>query len=199
MPLMRHASGFSSRPTWVLPARATPVCAAPAGCRLRILPRFRRPSVQGRFQADLAHFKADPDLQLTYSLMTLADRIDDEALEPRQTAGPSLSGNLVERRPFRSGTCRPRRISRRRVRAVGGHRLSAARFRDGSELQAARHGGDLLQGAMTATSQGTVVAAGCATTCVRSTSRCAGARPIRPCVRSRPCSSSRVPAIGRAA
>lgn len=60
-------------------------------------------SVQGRFQADLAHFRADPDLQLTYSLMTLADRIDDEALEPAADSrtitvrGISLSAALFDR------------------------------------------------------------------------------------------------------
>ncbi|MBZ9676602.1 glycosyltransferase family 2 protein [Mesorhizobium sp. ES1-1] len=60
-------------------------------------------SVQGRFQADLAQFRADSDLQLTYSLMTLADRIDDEALEPAADSrtitvrGISLSAALFDR------------------------------------------------------------------------------------------------------
>ena len=39
-------------------------------------------SLAGRFERDLACFTADPRLELTYSLMTLADRIDDERLEP---------------------------------------------------------------------------------------------------------------------
>ena len=39
-------------------------------------------SPAGRFKADLACFKADPDLELTYSRMTLVDLIDDETLEP---------------------------------------------------------------------------------------------------------------------
>ncbi|RAZ91659.1 glycosyltransferase family 2 protein [Mesorhizobium hawassense] len=39
-------------------------------------------SLAGRFKADLARFEADPGLELTYSLMTMADRIDDERLEP---------------------------------------------------------------------------------------------------------------------
>jgi glycosyltransferase involved in cell wall biosynthesis len=39
-------------------------------------------SLAGRFKTDLARFGANPGLELTYSLMTLADRIDDERLEP---------------------------------------------------------------------------------------------------------------------
>ncbi|QKD06058.1 glycosyltransferase family 2 protein [Mesorhizobium loti] len=39
-------------------------------------------SLAERFKTDLAHFRATPSLELTYSLMTLADRIDDERLEP---------------------------------------------------------------------------------------------------------------------
>ncbi|WP_181181713.1 glycosyltransferase [Mesorhizobium sp. B3-1-6] len=39
-------------------------------------------SLPGRFEADLAHFETHPGLDLTYSLMTLVDRIDDETLEP---------------------------------------------------------------------------------------------------------------------
>ncbi|MER9642537.1 glycosyltransferase family A protein [Mesorhizobium sp. M0011] len=39
-------------------------------------------SPAGRFKADLARFEATPGLELTYSLMTLVDRIDDERLEP---------------------------------------------------------------------------------------------------------------------
>jgi len=37
-------------------------------------------SPAGRFEKDLAYFKADPSLDLTYSLMTLVDEIDDDAL-----------------------------------------------------------------------------------------------------------------------
>ncbi|QND58134.1 glycosyltransferase family 2 protein [Mesorhizobium huakuii] len=39
-------------------------------------------SLAGRFKTDLARFGESPGLELTYSLMTLADRIDDERLEP---------------------------------------------------------------------------------------------------------------------
>ncbi|MDX8527186.1 glycosyltransferase [Mesorhizobium sp. MSK_1335] len=39
-------------------------------------------SLAGRFKADLACFEADPGLELAYSLMIVADRIDDERLEP---------------------------------------------------------------------------------------------------------------------
>ncbi|TPK99579.1 glycosyltransferase [Mesorhizobium sp. B2-4-16] len=39
-------------------------------------------SLPGRFKADLAHFETHPGLDLTYSLMTLVDRIDNETLEP---------------------------------------------------------------------------------------------------------------------
>lgn len=39
-------------------------------------------SLAGRFKTDLARFEAHPDLDLTYSLMTLVDRIDEETLEP---------------------------------------------------------------------------------------------------------------------
>ncbi len=39
-------------------------------------------SPQGRFAADLALFKADPSLDLTYGLMTIVDRIDEAALHP---------------------------------------------------------------------------------------------------------------------
>ncbi|WP_188393894.1 glycosyltransferase family A protein [Mesorhizobium sp. SARCC-RB16n] len=39
-------------------------------------------SLAGRFKTDLACFEADPGLDLTYSLMTLAEQIDDNTLEP---------------------------------------------------------------------------------------------------------------------
>ncbi|MER9295933.1 glycosyltransferase family 2 protein [Mesorhizobium sp. M0621] len=60
-------------------------------------------SLAGRFKADLARFKADFDLELTYSLITLADRIDDERLEPTPDSrtmtlrGISLSAALFKR------------------------------------------------------------------------------------------------------
>ncbi|TGQ65437.1 MAG: glycosyltransferase family 2 protein [Mesorhizobium sp.] len=39
-------------------------------------------SPAGRFEADLVRFEKDPSLELTYSRMTLVDRLDDETLEP---------------------------------------------------------------------------------------------------------------------
>ncbi|MEO5759660.1 MAG: glycosyltransferase family A protein [Mesorhizobium sp.] len=36
----------------------------------------------GRFRADLACFSEDPDLEVTYSRMTLVDNLDNETLEP---------------------------------------------------------------------------------------------------------------------
>lgn len=60
-------------------------------------------SLAGRFKTDLALFGADPTLELTYSLMTLADRIDDERLEPAPDSrtmtlrGISLSTALFRR------------------------------------------------------------------------------------------------------
>lgn len=60
-------------------------------------------SLAGRFKTDLAHFTADPGLELTYSLMTLADRIDDETLEPTSDShtmtlrGISLSAAVFRR------------------------------------------------------------------------------------------------------
>jgi glycosyltransferase involved in cell wall biosynthesis len=39
-------------------------------------------SPAGRFKADLEFFRKDTDLDLTYSRMMLADKIDDERLEP---------------------------------------------------------------------------------------------------------------------
>ncbi|TIT67858.1 MAG: DUF3458 domain-containing protein, partial [Mesorhizobium sp.] len=43
-------------------------------------------SPAGRFKDDLALFETDPGLDLTYSLMTLADNLDDETLEPAYRA-----------------------------------------------------------------------------------------------------------------
>ena len=60
-------------------------------------------SLPGRFKADLAYFETHPGLDLTYSLMTLADRIDDETLEPAANSrimtvrGLSLSTALFSR------------------------------------------------------------------------------------------------------
>jgi glycosyltransferase involved in cell wall biosynthesis len=61
-------------------------------------------SLAGRFQADLARFAADPSLELSYSLMTLADRINDETLEPevgsrvKTVRGISMSAALFARK-----------------------------------------------------------------------------------------------------
>jgi len=41
-------------------------------------------SPAGRFAADLAYFKADPALELTYSYMRMVDLVDEEALEPAE-------------------------------------------------------------------------------------------------------------------
>ncbi|MBW3096817.1 glycosyltransferase family 2 protein [Pseudohoeflea coraliihabitans] len=45
-------------------------------------------STAGRFAQDLAHFKADPALDLTYGLMRLVDHIDDDQL----AAAPGCEG-----------------------------------------------------------------------------------------------------------
>lgn len=39
-------------------------------------------SPAGRFKADLVQFEEDPGLEVTYSRMTLVDKLDDETLEP---------------------------------------------------------------------------------------------------------------------
>jgi len=60
-------------------------------------------SLAGRFKTDLARFGARPGLELTYSLMTLVERIDDERLEPAVDSrtmtmrGISLSTALFRR------------------------------------------------------------------------------------------------------
>ncbi|BCM16644.1 putative glycosyltransferase EpsJ [Mesorhizobium sp. J8] len=60
-------------------------------------------SLANRFKADLAHFETHPELDLTYSLMCLVDRIDDETLEPAADSrmmtlrGLSLSTALFRR------------------------------------------------------------------------------------------------------
>jgi glycosyltransferase involved in cell wall biosynthesis len=41
-----------------------------------------------RFKTDLACFDDDPKLELTYSLMTLVDKMDDETLEPAADSHP---------------------------------------------------------------------------------------------------------------
>jgi glycosyltransferase involved in cell wall biosynthesis len=57
----------------------------------------------GRFAADLAYFKADPALELTYSYMRMVDQIDDETLEPvagcddRIFRGVHLSAGIYRR------------------------------------------------------------------------------------------------------
>jgi glycosyltransferase involved in cell wall biosynthesis len=61
-------------------------------------------SPSGRFKADLVHFKADPSLDLTYSLMMMVEDLDDEMLEPtpgsrRKIArGLSLAAGTFSRR-----------------------------------------------------------------------------------------------------
>ncbi|BAV49508.1 family 2 glycosyl transferase [Mesorhizobium loti] len=60
-------------------------------------------SLAGRFKTDLVRFGASPGLELTYSLMTLVERIDDERLEPAVDSrtmtmrGISLSTALFRR------------------------------------------------------------------------------------------------------
>ncbi|WP_164898477.1 glycosyltransferase family A protein [Mesorhizobium sp. M7A.F.Ca.MR.362.00.0.0] len=60
-------------------------------------------SLAGRFKKDLARFRADPGLELTYSLMTLVERIDDERLKPAADSrtmtlrGISLSAAVFSR------------------------------------------------------------------------------------------------------
>jgi glycosyltransferase involved in cell wall biosynthesis len=50
-------------------------------------------SPAGRFKADLAFFEDDPALELTYSLMTRVDLMDDEALQPAPGgSGPTVRG-----------------------------------------------------------------------------------------------------------
>ncbi|MEO5759659.1 MAG: glycosyltransferase family A protein [Mesorhizobium sp.] len=61
-------------------------------------------SPAGRFKADLACFTADPALELTYSLMSEVDAIDDDALEPAAncrsvtTRGIYLGAGIFSRR-----------------------------------------------------------------------------------------------------
>jgi len=59
-------------------------------------------SPAGRFKADLALFEADPALELTYSLMTRVDLMDDEALYPAPGgSGPTLRGVSLSAAIFR--------------------------------------------------------------------------------------------------
>lgn len=57
----------------------------------------------GRFAADLAYFRADPALELTYSYMRMVDQIDDDTLEPvagcddRIFRGVHLSAGIYRR------------------------------------------------------------------------------------------------------
>jgi glycosyltransferase involved in cell wall biosynthesis len=61
-------------------------------------------SPAGRFAADVALFRNDPDLELTYSKMMLVDAIDEETLEPAAGAisviarGIHLSAAILSRR-----------------------------------------------------------------------------------------------------
>lgn len=61
-------------------------------------------SPPGRFKADLACFKDDPSLELTYSWMKLVDGIDEETLEPTASShcitvrGISLSAGIFSRK-----------------------------------------------------------------------------------------------------
>lgn len=61
-------------------------------------------SLGDRFKSDLAHFEADPDLELTYSLMSLVEQLDDKTLEPTADSrtmtvrGISLATALFRRR-----------------------------------------------------------------------------------------------------
>jgi len=61
-------------------------------------------SPAGRFKDDLALFETDPGLDLAYSLMTLADQLDDETLEPAADShcvtvrGVHLSAGIFTRR-----------------------------------------------------------------------------------------------------
>jgi glycosyltransferase involved in cell wall biosynthesis len=60
-------------------------------------------SPQARFAKDLAHFRADPSLDLTYGLMATVDEIDDEALtippraEVQTVRGIHLSAAILRR------------------------------------------------------------------------------------------------------
>jgi glycosyltransferase involved in cell wall biosynthesis len=65
-------------------------------------------SPEGRFEKDLAHFKADPLLDLTYGLMTLVDQVDDAALAPSPgCAGTTVRGISLTTAIFRRSTIEP--------------------------------------------------------------------------------------------
>lgn len=61
-------------------------------------------SPAGRFRTDLAHFRADPGLDLIYSQIYEVDRIDDETLEPaegcrfRISRGIQLAAGIYRRK-----------------------------------------------------------------------------------------------------
>jgi glycosyltransferase involved in cell wall biosynthesis len=63
-------------------------------------------SPQGRFAAELRYFRNDPGLEVTYGLMTLVDRLDDEKLAPAAGSrtvtvrGVSLSAGIFRREWF---------------------------------------------------------------------------------------------------
>lgn len=65
-------------------------------------------SPEGRFEKDLAHFKADPSLDLTYGLMTLVDQIDEAALDiPPACEGITVRGISLTTAIFRRSTIEP--------------------------------------------------------------------------------------------
>ena len=65
-------------------------------------------SPEGRFEKDLAHFKADPSLDLTYGLMTLVDEIDEAALAvPPGCEGITVRGISLTTAIFRRSTIEP--------------------------------------------------------------------------------------------
>lgn len=65
-------------------------------------------SPEGRFEKDLAHFRADPALDLTYGLMTLVDKIDEAKLgvEPG-FEGVTVRGISLTTAIFRRSTIDP--------------------------------------------------------------------------------------------
>ena len=65
-------------------------------------------SPEGRFEKDLAHFKTDPSLDLTYGLMTLVDQIDEArlAILPGRE-GITVRGVSLTTAIFRRSTIEP--------------------------------------------------------------------------------------------
>jgi len=65
-------------------------------------------SPEGRFEKDLALFKADPSLDLTYGLMTLVDKIDEAALAmPPGYEGTTVRGISLTTAIFRRWAIEP--------------------------------------------------------------------------------------------